>query len=92
MHFLMFYDYVPDILERRPKFRAAHLSYAWQAQERGELIMGGAYADPVDGAVLLFSGDSPQVAEKFAHLLFGIFSVSQVFRLTLERKINGFLR
>ena len=32
----------------------------------GELILGGALADPVDGAVLLFQGDSPQVAEKFA--------------------------
>jgi hypothetical protein len=34
--------------------------------ERGELILGGALANPVDGAVLLFRGDSPEVAEKFA--------------------------
>ncbi|MBI2993190.1 MAG: YciI family protein [Gammaproteobacteria bacterium] len=66
MHFLMFYEFVPDILERRAPFRAAHLQYAWRAHERGELILGGAYADPVDGAVLLFSGDSQRVAEQFA--------------------------
>lgn len=66
MHFLMFYDFVPDILERRAPFRAAHLQYAWQAHERGELVLGGAYADPVDGAALLFEGDSPRVAEQFA--------------------------
>jgi uncharacterized protein YciI len=29
-------------------------------------VLGGALADPVDGAVLLFSGDSPAVAERFA--------------------------
>jgi hypothetical protein len=28
--------------------------------------LGGAFANPVDGAVLLFQGNSPQVAEKFA--------------------------
>ena len=39
---------------------------AWEASERGELVMGGALANPVDGAILLFKGDSPEVAEKFA--------------------------
>jgi uncharacterized protein YciI len=34
--------------------------------DRGELLLGGALADPVDGAVLLFSGSSPAVAEAFA--------------------------
>jgi len=29
-------------------------------------VLGGAFADPVDGAVLVFKGDSPAVAEKFA--------------------------
>jgi len=33
---------------------------------RGELVLDGALANPVDGAVLLFVGDSPEVAEKFA--------------------------
>ena len=28
--------------------------------------MGGAFADPVDGALLLFAGEDPTVAEKFA--------------------------
>jgi hypothetical protein len=37
-----------------------------QASERGELLLGGAFANPVDGAVLLFQGDSAEVAEKFA--------------------------
>src|SRR5437016_1532634 len=50
----------------RPRFRAEHLALAWQASARGELILGGALAEPVDGAVLLFQGDSPAVAERFA--------------------------
>jgi heme-degrading monooxygenase HmoA len=29
-------------------------------------VLGGALAEPVDGAVLLFEGDSPEVAAKFA--------------------------
>jgi uncharacterized protein YciI len=34
--------------------------------ERGELVLGGALENPVDGAVLLFRGSSPEVAETFA--------------------------
>ena len=55
MHFLLFYTYVPDVLERRAQFRGAHLKHAWAAQERGELVLAGALADPVDGGVLWFS-------------------------------------
>lgn len=36
------------------------------AHERCELVLGGALADPVDGAALLFRGSSPEVAEEFA--------------------------
>jgi uncharacterized protein YciI len=66
MHYLLFYDVAPDYLERRAEFRSEHLALAWQAHARGELILGGALADPVDGAVLLFQGESPEAAETFA--------------------------
>lgn len=65
-HFLLFYETAPDYLARRPAFRQAHLERAWAAAARGELLLGGALADPVDGALLLFRGDSPEVAEAFA--------------------------
>ena len=65
MHYLLMYELASDYLERRPQFRREHLRLAWQASERGELVLGGALADPVDGAVLLFQGDSPAVAERF---------------------------
>ena len=60
------YDLASDYLDRRTAFRSEHLELAWQASGRGELILGGALADPVDSAVLLFQGDSPAVAERFA--------------------------
>jgi hypothetical protein len=66
MHYLLFYDTVENYAEKRVPFRAAHLEYARAAVMRGELILGGALADPVDGAVLLFEGSSPAVAESFA--------------------------
>ncbi|MGH8778568.1 YciI-like protein [Paraburkholderia sp.] len=67
MHYLMFYELADDYLERRGTYRAEHLKLAWEAEARGEIVLAGALADPVDGAVLLFSGDSPAVAEAFAN-------------------------
>ncbi len=66
MHYLLLYDVVPEYVERRAAFRAEHLALAQAAHARGELVLGGALADPVDGAVLLFRGDSPAGAEAFA--------------------------
>lgn len=66
MHYLLFYETTDDYVARRGAFRSDHLALARQAVERGELVLGGALANPVDGAVLLFSGDSPAVAERFA--------------------------
>lgn len=65
-HFLMTYDLAEDYLERRGAVRARHLAYAWAAVDRGELLLAGALADPVDGAVLLFEGEGPEVADAFA--------------------------
>lgn len=66
VHYLLFYDVAADYPERRLPFRAQHLAHARAAQARGELLLAGALADPIDGAVLLFQGDSPAAAEAFA--------------------------
>jgi uncharacterized protein YciI len=65
VHYLLFYEFVSDYVERRAKFRSQHLKLAWEAQSRGELVLAGAYANPVDGAALLFQGDSRAVPERF---------------------------
>jgi uncharacterized protein YciI len=66
MHYLLFYEGGEDYIQRRAAFREEHLRKAWAASDRGELILGGAFANPPDGAVLLFQGDTPEVAERFA--------------------------
>jgi len=66
MHYFLIYDTTPAYLERRAEFRGEHLALAWQAQERGELVLGGALGEPVRCAMLLFQGDGPGAAERFA--------------------------
>ncbi|MEO5774575.1 MAG: YciI-like protein [Sphingomicrobium sp.] len=65
-HFLLLYTAAPDYLERRGEFRSAHLALAWAFQGRGELVLAGALADPPDGAVLIFQGETAEAAERFA--------------------------
>src|SRR3989442_15892074 len=66
MHYLLFYDVVPDYATKRMPYRGSHLAYAQQAVDRGELILGGALANPVDASILLFRASSPDIVEKFA--------------------------
>jgi uncharacterized protein len=65
-HFLLFYDYVGDYLERRAPLRSAHLEMARASVARDELQLGGAVVGEPPLGLLLFKGDSPQVAEDFA--------------------------
>ncbi|MBW3667560.1 MAG: hypothetical protein KY394_08215 [Actinobacteria bacterium] len=65
-YFLLFYEVVDDYPERRKPYRADHLALARAAAERGELRYAGAYADPVDGAALLFRGPDDRIARAFA--------------------------
>lgn len=65
-HFLLIYEFVDDYLERRGALREAHLTHAWATADRGELVLAGALADPVDRGILLFEGDGPEPAEAFA--------------------------
>ncbi|HSQ64159.1 MAG TPA: YciI-like protein [Polyangiaceae bacterium] len=64
-HFALFYDLVSDYLERRGQYRDEHLRLAWAAADRGELVLGGALS-PADTAILVFRGETPEVAEAFA--------------------------
>lgn len=65
-HYLLFYEVTENYVAQRAKFRGEHLAKAWEASRRGELILGGALADPIDAAVLLFKGHAASVAEDFA--------------------------
>lgn len=66
MYWILLYDLADDYLERRPPLRSRHLDGVRSAHERGELVIAGALADPPDGAVLVFRGDTAEPAERFA--------------------------
>jgi uncharacterized protein len=65
-YYALFYHLVDGFVERRLPFREAHLSHARHAAGRGELALGGALGDPVDTALIIFRGDSPDAAKSFA--------------------------
>ena len=66
MHYLLFYDVVPDYATKRMPYRGLHLDYAQKAVDRAELILGGALANPIDASILLFRVASPNVVEDVA--------------------------
>ena len=66
MYYILFYKTTNDYMERRGTYRPEHLELVNKSLEKGDLVMAGALADPADGAVLVFKGDSPKAAEDFA--------------------------
>lgn len=65
-HFILIYDYVPDFREKRTPHRPAHLAHANASVARGDLQLGGAFADDPPNGMLLFKGEGPEVAAAFA--------------------------
>lgn len=66
MHYILFYDYVKDIVERRGPYRQEHLARIAAEREAGRIVMAGALGDPPHGAAIVFRTDEPQVVEAFA--------------------------
>ncbi|MBB4661927.1 YciI family protein [Conexibacter arvalis] len=52
--FLLHYDYVPDILEKRGPHREGHLAAIARFHEAGKIVLAGAAGDPVHGGLLVF--------------------------------------
>lgn len=65
-HFVLFYEYPADFRERRTPHRAAHIAHANASVARGELQLGGAFADDPPSGMLLFKAEAAAVAEAFA--------------------------
>lgn len=65
-HYVLFYDYVEGIVEKRAPFRADHLAHAGAARDRGELLLAGAWAAPLDGAAFVFRVDGVARVDAFA--------------------------
>jgi uncharacterized protein len=61
----LFYELSPDYIERRAPLREAHLGLANAAFDRGELALAGAFSDPYDRALLVWSTDDEAVVRAF---------------------------
>ncbi len=65
-HLILLYDYVPDIVERRPPHREAHLARIAEWIGSGRMLMAGPTGDPPTGALFVLPGDDPGAGERFA--------------------------
>ena len=65
MYYLLLYDYEENMVERRAPYREAHLKMVAEVKERGILVSASAFANPLDGAALVFDGGSREAVEEF---------------------------
>lgn len=65
MYFILFHSYGPDAAERRAPHRAQHLALLQSLRERGQVVMAGAYANPLDGAAIIFDVEEPATVHAF---------------------------
>jgi len=65
-YFALFYDVVDGFADRRMPHRPAHLAKINEAHARGDLVMAGALGDPPEGALIVFTGETAEIAQQFA--------------------------
>ncbi len=64
-YYLLIYYAIENYVARRAPYREEHLRLVREAHSRGEIVMAGAMADPVDRAVLVFRCVDKQPIEAF---------------------------
>lgn len=64
-YYALIYHLTDDYMQRRPQFREVHLMLAKESNERGEMILAGAFSDPPDKALLVFKVSDKSVIEDF---------------------------
>jgi len=65
VHHVLFYDYVPDVLERRGPYREGHLEHARRWKDDGRIVSGGALGIPPSGGMIVFLVDDPAQVDAF---------------------------
>ena len=88
--FMLTYGYVPDMTERRQPHRADHLKHLESAKDNGMLSLAAAFADPVDGALLLVEADD--AAQVYAWLANDPYNKAGLIRSATVREINVAIR
>jgi uncharacterized protein len=59
-HWLLFYDYVEGIVEKRAPYREGHLAHLRRWHDDGRVLMAGATGDPPHGAVFVLTTEDAQ--------------------------------
>jgi uncharacterized protein YciI len=74
--YIVQYDYVENVMEKRAPFREAHLAHLGKQVERGNMILGGTVNQPPTGALLIFRNlkidDIEQVIHEDPYVINGI--------------------
>ncbi|MGW8377833.1 YciI family protein [Streptomyces sp. ODS28] len=65
-YFVLEYRYPEDVVERRAPYREEHLGLIREAHARGELLLAGALAEPVDRGLLIWNTEERGTVERFA--------------------------
>jgi uncharacterized protein YciI len=65
MLYVLTYDYVPDVLEKRTPHRAGHLALIQEFHGAGKILYAGAFDPPTDGALFIFQAGAPAEVEAF---------------------------
>ena len=65
--YALIYHVVEDYIVRRAQYRDEHLRLAIDAYKRGELVLGGAYAEPADQALLVWRVADKSVIDDFVN-------------------------
>jgi uncharacterized protein YciI len=63
--YLLHYDYVDDILDKRGPHREGHLGLIEQWHGDGRILMAGAVGDPPSGGLFVLRIDDPAEIEAF---------------------------
>jgi uncharacterized protein len=64
MKYVLFYESADDVLSKAPPNVPGHSARLREFHARGTLLMAGAFADPREGALAIFT--SQEAAEEFA--------------------------
>lgn len=66
MGFVLFYEYVEGIVDKRAPHREAHLARINAWRDDGKLLLAGAIGKPPHGAALIFDVENDAEVERFA--------------------------
>jgi hypothetical protein len=59
---ILFYEYVPDVVESRAPYREGHLGLINRWHDEGRIVMAGGIGDPVHAGMIVLRADDPQAA------------------------------